>query len=157
MGDLARDQAALELLRVARSRLADQMRWPWWYQSGLAMMYALVFAFPFISRFDPGIRVWPFLLPTLAVACLMQWGLTRATGIKVGFRNPRFPASGRPTRIAIVAVSLGAVFTEASLIRSDVIVPAIVIAALALVAEMALQQAALRGIREELRGGGGAA
>jgi hypothetical protein len=155
--DMARDQAALELLRVQRRRLADRMRWPWWYQAGLAAMYALVFAFPFISRFGHGIRVWPFLIPTLAVACLMQWGLSRATGIKVGFRNLRYPATGRPTRIAVVMVSLGAVFAEASLIRGDLIAAAIVIAAIAFVAEIVLQQVMLRGIRQELRGGGGAA
>jgi hypothetical protein len=53
MPDVAGDPAGLELLRVQRSRLADRMRWPWWYQSGLAFMWALTFACPFSSRFLP--------------------------------------------------------------------------------------------------------
>ena len=42
------------VLRVQRSRLADRMRPPWWYLTGIATMYALVFAGPFTSRFLPG-------------------------------------------------------------------------------------------------------
>ena len=91
------------------------------------------------------------------MACLLQWGLTRATGIKVGFRNLRYPASGRPTRIAEAAVSLAAIATEHFLIDRGLPAVAIVVAALAVAAEVALQQAALRGIRQDLRGGGGAA
>ena len=104
MRDVAGDPAALELLRVQRSRLADRMRPPWWYLPGTAILWALAFAYPFSSRFLPqGVRIWPIL------------------------------------------------------IRRDLIVAAIVVAALAVAAEVALQQAALRGIRQELRGGGGAA
>jgi hypothetical protein len=93
----------------------------------------------------------------VAVACLLGWGLARATGIKVGFRNLRYPASGRPTRIAVVVVCLAALMTENFLISRGLLVAAIVVAALAVVAEVAGQQAALRGIRQELRAGGGAA
>jgi hypothetical protein len=154
----AEDKEALELLRAQRGRLADRMRWPWWYQAGLGIMYALVFAFPFIVRYlSPGFRIWPFLLVVLAVACLMQWGLTRTTGIKVGFRNLSYPPAGRPVRIAIVVVSLAAIMTEHYLLDCGLLVAAIGLAVVALVAEMALQQAQLRGIRQELRGGGGAA
>ena len=46
--------------------------------------------------------------------------------------------------------------TEHFLIDRGLLVAAIVIAALAVVAEAACGQAALRGIRQELRGGGGA-
>ena len=55
MRDVARDPAALELLRVQRSRLADRMRPPWWYLPGTAIVWALVFAAPFSSRLpSPG-------------------------------------------------------------------------------------------------------
>jgi hypothetical protein len=132
------------------------MRPPWWYLTGVAILYALVFAVPFTSRF-PGVSIWPIFVAALAVACLLQWGLTRATGIKVGFRNLRYPASGRPTRIAVAAVSLAAIATEHFLIDRGLPAVAIVVAALAVAAEVAAQQAVLRGIRQELRAGGGAA
>ena len=156
MRDAARDPAALERLRVQRGRLADRMRPPWWFLPGVAILWALVFAFPFTSRFL-GVSIWPFFVAALAVACLLQWGLTRATGIKVGFRNLRYPASGRPVRIAVVVVCLAALMTEHFLIDRGLLLAAIVVAASAVVAEVTAQQAALRGIRQELRGGGGAA
>ena len=158
MRDAARDPAALEpleRLRVQRSRLADRMRPPWWYLTGIAFMYALVFAVPFTSRYL-GVSIWPIFVAALAVACLLQWGMTRVTGIKVGFRNLRYPASGRPVRIAVVVVCVAAIVTEHFLIDRGLPAAAIVVAALAVVAEVACQQAALRGIRQELRGGGGA-
>jgi hypothetical protein len=156
MRDAASDPAPLERLRVQRSRLADRMRPPWWYLTGIAIMYALVFAVPFTSRYL-GLSIWPIFAAALTVACLLQWGMTRATGIKVGFRNLRYPPAGRPVRIAIVAVSVGAIVTEHFLIDRGLIVAAIAVAALAVVAEVAATQAALRGIRQELRAGGGAA
>jgi len=157
MRDAARDPAALELLRVQRARLAKRMRLPWWYLTGSAILWALVFAGPFSSRYLPrGVPTWPIFVAAVAVACLMQWGLTRATGIKLPFRNLRY-RPGRPVGIAILVVFLAASETEFLLIRRDLIVAAIVVAALAVVAEMACQQAALRVTRRELRGGGGAA
>src|SRR5580693_2244207 len=156
MRDVARDPTALELLRVQRSRLADRMRPPWWYLTGIAIMYALVFAVPFTSRYL-GVSIWPIFVAALTVACLLQWGMTRATGIKVGFRNLRYPPAGRPVRIAIVVVWRAAIVTEHFLIDRGLIVAAIAVAALAVVAEVAATQAALRGIRQELRAGGGAA
>ena len=63
MRDVAGDPAALELLRVQRSRLADRMRLPWWYLTGIAIMWALVFAGPFTSRYLPGVPTWPILSP----------------------------------------------------------------------------------------------
>jgi hypothetical protein len=152
MSDAARDQATLELLRVQRSRLADRMRPPWWYLTGFAILYALVFAVPFTSRYL-GVSIWPIFVAALAVACLLWWGLTRATGIKVGFRNLRYPASGRPVRIAAAVVSIAAIATEHFLIDRGLPAAAIAAAALAVVAEVALLQAALRGIRQELRAG----
>jgi hypothetical protein len=83
--------------------------------------------------------------------------MTRATGIKVGFRNLRYPASGRPVRIAIVVVSVAALATEHVLIDRGLPAAAVVVAALAVVAEVAATRAALRGIRQELRAGGAAA
>jgi hypothetical protein len=156
MCDVARDPAALELLRVQRARLADRMRLPWWYLAGSAILWALVFAGPFSSRYLPqGVPTWPIFVAAVAVACLMQWGLTRATGIKLPFRNLRY-RPGRPVGIAILVVSLAASETEFLLIRRDLIVAAIVVAALAVVAEMACLQAALRVTRRELRAGGAA-
>jgi hypothetical protein len=158
MRDVARDPAALELLRVQRSRLADRMRPPWWYLTGIAIMYALIFAVPFGQRYlSQGFSIWPSFAAALAVACLLQWGLTRATGIKVGFRNLRYPASGRPARIAVVVASLAALVTEHFLIDRGLPAAAIAVAALGVVAEVALLQALLRAIRQDLRAGGGAA
>jgi hypothetical protein len=157
MRDAARDPAALELLRVQRSRLADRMRLPWWYLTGSAILWALVFAGPFSSRYLPrGVPTWPILLAAVAVAFLMQWGLTRATGIKLPFRNLRYRGPGRPVGIAILVVFLAASETEFLLIRRGLLVAPIVIAALGVAAEMLLLQAALRVTRQELRGGGGA-
>jgi len=157
MRDVARDPAALELLRVQRSRLADRMRPPWWYLSGSAILWALVFAGPFSSRYLPReVPAWPVLVAAVAVACLLQWGLARATGIAVATRTLRYPA-GRPARIAMIVVSFVALVTETFLIDRGLPAAAIVVAALAVVAEVAAQQAALRGIRQELRAGGGAA
>jgi hypothetical protein len=115
-----------------------------------------VFAVPFTSRYL-GVTIWPIFVAALAVACLLQWGMTRATGIKVGFRNLRYPPAGRPIRIAIVVVCFSAIVTEHFLIDRGLLAAAIVVAGLAVVAEVAAQQAALRGIRQELRAGGGAA
>jgi hypothetical protein len=157
MPDVARDPAALERLRVQRNRLADRMRPPWWYLAGIGLLWALAFAAPFGSRFLPhGVRTWPILLATLAVACLLQWGLARATGMKVATGSFRYP-SGRPAVIAIIVVGAAALVAEALLIRRGLIVAAIVVAALAVVAEVAAQRAELRGIRRDLRAGGGAA
>jgi hypothetical protein len=158
MRGAAGDPAALELLRVQRSRLADRMRPRWWYLTGIALLYALVFAVPFGQRYlSQGFSIWPIFVAALAVACLLQWGMTRATGIKVGFRNLRYPPAGRPTRIAVVVVCLAAIATEHFLIDRGLLAAAIVVAVLAVAAEVALQRAALRGIRQELRAGGGAA
>ena len=157
MRDVARDPAALELLRVQRSRLADRMRPPWWFLPGVAILWALIFACPIGSRYLPqGVRIWPILVAGVAVACLLQWGLARATGIAVAIPMSRYP-SGRPAATAMLVVSVAALVTEAFLIGRGLLVAAIVVAALAVVAEAVGQQAALRGIRQELRGGGGAA
>ena len=158
MRDVARDPAALEQLRVQRSRLADRMRPPWWYLAGIAFLWALVFAAPFSSRYLPqGVSPCPLILAAaLAVACLLQWGLARATGMKVGFRNLSY-RPGRPAVIAMLVVSIAAIGTETSLIRRGLLVAAIVVAALAVAAEVAAQQALLRAIRQDLRAGGGAA
>ncbi len=158
MRDAARDPAALELLRVQRGRLADRMRLPWWYRTGAAILWAVLFAGPFSSRYLPrGVPTWPIFVAAAAVAFLLQWGLTRATGIKLPFRNLRSPSPGRPVGIAILVVFLAASETEFLLVRGGLLVAAIVVAALGVVAEMALLQAALRVTRRELRGGGGPA
>ena len=157
MRDAARDPAALERLRAQRGRLADRMRPPWWYLTGIALLWALTVACPFSSRYLPqGVRIWPILVAAVAVACLLHWGLARATGLAVDTRMLRYP-SGRPAAIAIIVVGAAALGTETLLIRRGLIVAAIAVAALAVVAEVAAQQAQLRGIRQDLRAGGGAA
>jgi hypothetical protein len=158
MPDVARDPAALELLRVQRGRLADRMRLPWWYRAGAAILWAVVFAGPFSSRYLPrAVPTWPILLGFLALVCLMQWGLTRATGMKLPFRNPSHPSPGRPVGIAIFVVFLAASETEFLLVSHDLLATAIAVAALGVAAEMALLQAALQVTRRELRGAGEAA
>jgi hypothetical protein len=154
--DVARDPAALERLRVQRSRLADRMRPPWWYLTGGAILWALAFAFPFISRYLPGFSIWPFLVAALAMAWLLQWGLARATGISVGIPDLTY-RPGRPARIAMLVVSLAAIVTEHFLIDRGLLVAAVVVAALAVVAGVVSVQAILRGIRQALRAGRGAA
>jgi hypothetical protein len=157
MRDVARDPAALAQLRVQRARLAERMRPPWWYLTGIGILWALVFAAPFSSRYLPhGVRTWPILLAALAVACLLQWGLRRATGIAVATGSLRYP-SGRPAVIAIIVLAAAALVTEAFLIDRGLLLPAIVVAVLAVVAEVAAQQAQLRGIRQDLRAGRGPA
>lgn len=158
MRDVARDPAALERLRVQRSRLADRMRPPWWYLAGVAIMWALAFAAPFGSRYLPqGVSPYPpILVAVVAVACLLKWGQDRATGIKMGFRNLSY-RPGRPAGITMLVVAIAANATEISLIRHDLLVAAISVAALAVAAEVAAQQALLRAIRQDLRSGGGTA
>ena len=154
MRDVARDPAALERLQVQRTRLADRMRPPWWYLPSAAILWALAFAFPFASRFL-GASTWPFIVAALAVAVALQWGWTRATGIKMGFRNLSYPGPGRPVRYAMLVVSLGVIFTQPFLIDHGLLAVAVVVAALAVAAEVALQQALLRVTRRELRAGRG--
>jgi len=166
MRDMARDPA-LELLRVQRSRLADRMRPPWWYLPGVAIAWAVFFAGPFTSRSFSSpttVSTWLILVPAGVVFLLLQWGMTLATGIKAGPRPLRVLRDGlfyyRPTRpagIAIFVVGVAALWAEGSLIRHGLLVGAIAVAALAVVAEVAAQQAVLRAVREDLRGGGGAA
>jgi hypothetical protein len=167
MRDLARDLAALELLRVQRSRLADRMRPPWWYLPGVTVAWALFFAGPFTSRSfssPTSVSTWAIVVPVLAVCCLLQWGMTRATGMKAGLRPLRvlqdglfYYRPGRPAGIAILVVSVAGLGTEGSLIRHGLLAAAIVVAALAVAAEVTAQQALLRAFRQDLRGGGGAA
>ncbi len=91
------------------------------------------------------------------MAVPLQWGWTRATGIKMGFRNLSSPGPGRPARYAVVVVSLGGIATVHLLIDRGLIAAAIAVAALAVAAEVALQLVLLRGMRQELRDGEGAA
>ena len=111
----------------------------------------------------PGRYYWLILVPALAVGCLLQWGLA---GPLASRRGPGpcaccdglfYYRPGRPARIAMFVVSIAALGIEAFLIRRGLLVAAIVVAALAVAAEVAPQQAVLRGIRQDLRGGGGAA
>jgi hypothetical protein len=160
MRDTARDPAALERLRVQRGRLADRMRPPWWYLTGSAILWAVLFAGPFILQYLlHGVPTWPSLIGTaaaLGLLRLMPWGLARATGIAVRLRNLRYRL-GLPALIAMIVVFFAASETETFLLRHGLLAAAIVVAALAVAAQVALLQARLRGIRQELRDSGGAA
>jgi hypothetical protein len=166
MRDAARDQAALEpleLLRVQRSRLADRMRPPWWYLTGSAIAWTVGFTGPFNLQYLPRVDYWAIGVAELAVWCLLQWGLARATGLKVGPRPLRvlqdglfYYRPGRPALIAMLVVSLAAGLTASSLLRHGLLAAAIVVAALGIAAEVTLQQAWLREIRQDLRCGGAA-
>jgi hypothetical protein len=157
MSDAATDPAALELLRAQRSRLADRLRPPWWYLAGGGVLWALVFASPFSPRYLPQrVPSWPILLAALALTCLLQWGLARATGISVGIPDLTY-RPGRPARVAMLVLSLAAIVTEHFLIDRGLLAAAAVLAALAVVAGVVSVQAALRGIRQSLRAGGGPA
>jgi hypothetical protein len=156
MGDLAGDPAALEQLRVQRSRLADRLRPPWWYLTGAALVWALAFALPFASRYrPPGLSIWPFLIAGVSVACLLQWRFVRASGIWVGIPDLTY-RPGRPARIVMLVAGLAAIVAEHFLIDRGLLAAAIVVAAVAVVAGVVSVQAALRGIRQDLRAGGGA-
>jgi hypothetical protein len=167
MRDTAGDLAPLEQLRIQRSRLANRMRPPWWYLPGVAIVWALFFAGPFTSRSfssPRSVSTWAIVVPAAAVCLLLQWGMTRATGIKAGPRPLRmlqdglfYYRPGRPAGIAIAVVSFAGLGIEGSLIRHGLLAAAIVVAALAVAANVTAQQALLRAIRQNLRDGGGAA
>jgi hypothetical protein len=160
MGDVARDLGTLDLLRAQRNRLADRVRPPWWYLTGSIVCWALLFAGPFVLRYLlHGVPTWPSLIGTVAALCLLRllpWGLSRATGMAVRLWNLRYRA-GLPALIAMIVVWFAASETETSLISHGLVAVAIVVAALAVAAQLALLQARLRGIRQELRDGGGTA
>jgi hypothetical protein len=167
MRDTAGDLDPLEQLRIQRSRLANRMRPPWWYLPGVAIVWALFFAGPFTSRSfssPRSVSTWAIVVPAAAVCLLLQWGMTRATGIKAGPRPLRmlqdglfYYRPGRPAGIAIAVVTFAGLGIEGSLIRHGLLAAAIVVAALAVAAEVAAQRAQLRGIRQDLQAGGGAA
>jgi hypothetical protein len=160
MRDVARNPGALDLLRVQRNRLADRMRPPWWYLTGSAIAWAVLFAGPLILQYLlHGVPTWPSLAGTAAVLCLLRllpWRLARATGITVRLGNLRY-RPGLPALIAMIVVWFAATEAETFRIRQGLLAAAVVVAALAVAAQVALLQARLRGIRYELRDGGGPA
>jgi hypothetical protein len=160
MRDVARNPVALDLLQVQRNLLADRMRPPWWYLTGSALCWAVLFAGPFILQYLlHGVPTWPSLVLTAAMLCLlrlMPWGLARATGMAMRLRNLRY-RPGLPALTAMIVVFFAAIETETFLIRYGLLAAAIVVAVLAVAAQVALLQARLRGIHQELRDGGGAA
>lgn len=164
MRDATVDPAALLLLQTQRARLADRLRPPWWFLPVAAIVWALIQASPFSSRYLPAGAYWAIAAAALALACLMQWGFERATGMKVGPRPGRvlrdglfYYRPGRPALIAMLVVSLAGTVTETSLIHHGLLAAAIVVAAVVVAAEVALQQTRLREIRRQLRDGGATA
>lgn len=159
MRDLAPDPA-LELLRTQRSRLADRLRPPWWYLPGAVTVWGLIFASPFSSGYLPRGGYWAITVAALAAAFLLQWGLDRVTGIKVGPRPLRvlrdglfYYRPGRSVLTAMLVLSLAALAAESSLIHGHQVVSAVAVAVLAVVAQAALQLARLQAIRAALRDG----
>ena len=133
------------------------------YQRRVILSWArlgLLFAGPFILQYLlHGVPTWPSLVLTAAMLCLlrlMPWGLARATGIAVRLRNLHYRL-GLPALTAMIVVFFAASETETFLIRHGLLAAAIAVAVLAVAAQVALLQARLRGIRQELRDGGGAA
>ena len=164
MCDVAKDPAVLELLRVQRNRLADRLQPPWWYLPGAAIAWAVGCTGQFSLRYLPRVDYWAIAVAQLAVFCLLQWGLARATGITVGPRPLRvlrdglfYYRPGRPALIAMLVVSLAVGQTQSLLIRHGLLAAAIVVAAFTVVTEVALQRAWLQEIRQALRDGGAAA
>jgi hypothetical protein len=88
------------------------------------------------------------------VVCLLRWGQTRATGIKMGFRDLSY-RPGRPAGITMLVVSLAAAGAETFLLRHGLLAAAIAVAVAAVGAEVAVHLALLRAIRQDLRAGGG--
>ena len=164
MGEVARNPVALELLRVQRNRLADRLRPPWWYLPGSAIAWAVGFTGQFSLGYLPRVDYWATAVATAAVWFLLQWGLTRATGIKVGPRPLRvlrdglfYYRPGRPALIAMLVVSLAVGEAQFLLIRHGLVAAAVAVTALGVAVEVALQQAWLREVRQALRDGEGAA
>jgi len=160
MRDAESGQAVLELLRVQRNRLADRMRPPWWYLTGSAIAWAVGGTDQFSLRYLPRADYWAAGAVQLAVWCLLQWGLARATGMAVGPRLRRVLTDGlfyyRPGRralIAILVVTLAAGETEFLLLRHGLLAAAIVVAVLVAAVQVTLQRAWLRGVRQGLRDG----
>jgi hypothetical protein len=163
MPDVAREPtplAPLELLRAQRSRLADRIRPPWWYLAGVGFLWALVFAGPFGSHYlSRAFITWPILAIGLPLAFLLQWGMTRTTGMKTGFRDLSY-RPGRPAGITMLVVSIVATGFEHYLLDRGLPAVAIVVAVVAVVAvaaEVAAQLAMLRAIRRAVRAGEGSA
>jgi hypothetical protein len=166
MRDAAKGPAPLEieLLRMQRNRLADRLRPPWWYVTGAAIAWTVGSTDPFSLRYLPRVDYWAIGAAQLAVWCLLQWGLARATGITVGPRPLHvlrdglfYCRPGRPALIAMFVVCLAVGQTEFILIHHGLLVAAIVVAGLTIVLQVFLQLAWLREIRQGLRDGAVAA
>jgi len=160
MRDVTRDPAALERLRVQRSRLADRLRPPWWYVAGAVVAWAVGFTGQFSLQYLPRVDYWAAGAAQLVLFCLLQWGLARSSGLKVGPRPRRvlrdglfYYRPGRPALIAMLIVSLAVGETEFLLIRHGRIAAAAAAAVAGVVIQATLQLAWLRGVRQALRDG----
>ena len=89
MPEMAGDPAALVRLREQRGRLADRLRPPGWYVTGIAVAWAVAFTGPFTLRYLPRPDYWAIGAGQLVLWILLQQGLARATGMKVGPRPRR--------------------------------------------------------------------
>ena len=153
MSNAAEDVAELERLRAQRAQLANRVRAPWWYLAAFAVVLALICAVPIASHYLSGLGNWSALV-AIVVFYLLQGALARASGVAVGTRTLRYP-SGRAAGIAMMVVVVAAVVAEMVLLRRGLLGAAIVVGVLATAVGAGCQQAHLRGIRRDLRTGGG--
>jgi hypothetical protein len=160
MRDVAESPAALERLRGQRSRLADRLRPPWWYVAGAVVAWAVGGTGQFTLQYLPRIDFWAAGAAQLALFVLLQWGLARASGLRIGPRPLRvlrdglfYYRPGRPALIAMLIVTLAVGQTEFQLIRHGRVADAVVAAVVGLVIQVTLQLAWLRGVRQALRDG----
>ncbi len=154
MRDDLNGAAELELLRTQRARLASRLRTPWWYVAAVAFGWALAFAMPIGSHYVTGAGIGGSLL-AIVVFFLAQYALARVSGVNVGMATWRYP-SGRAWTIAIVVIIFAADVVETLLLEHRLLAVAIVVGGLAAVAGTCCWQGRLRGIRRDLRTGGGA-
>jgi hypothetical protein len=144
----------LERLRAQREQLVNRLRTPWWYLAAYGFTLALTCAVPIVSHYFNGAGAWSGLLG-IVVFYLLQQALAQTWGVSVGTRTLRYP-SGRAAGIALMVVVIVASVVEIALLRRDLLAAAIVVGVLATLAGVACWWAHLRGIRYDLRTGGGA-
>jgi hypothetical protein len=154
MRDGTENVAELELLRAQRAQLASRLQAPWWYVAGMVFALAVACAVPIGSHYLIGAGAECTLL-AIVVLCLLQYALTRVSGVDVGTQIWRSP-SGRAGTIGMVVVILAASVVERLLLDHGLLAATIVVGVLATLAGTACWQGHLRGVRRDLETGRGA-